>query len=105
MTTAINPSSTDSSDTTDSSAAAAPDSPDLIPVLRGQIDALDTAIINLVAERGRLSARIQTARMNGGGARVELGRERVILDAYRTGLGHNGPHLADAVLQVCRGER
>jgi chorismate mutase len=43
--------------------------------------------------------------MNGGGARVELGRERVILDAYRTGLGHNGPHLADAVLQVCRGER
>ncbi|HEU5006563.1 MAG TPA: chorismate mutase [Jatrophihabitantaceae bacterium] len=104
MTTAINPPSTDSSDTA-SNSAAAPDSPDLIPVLRGQIDALDTAIINLVAERARLSARIQTARMNGGGARVELGRERVILDAYRTGLGHNGPHLADAVLQVCRGER
>ena len=102
MTTAINPSSTGS---TDSSAVATPDSPDLIPVLRGQIDALDTAIINLVAERARLSARIQTARINGGGARVELGRERVILDAYRTGLGHNGPHLADAVLQVCRGER
>ncbi|HZY77264.1 MAG TPA: chorismate mutase [Jatrophihabitantaceae bacterium] len=99
MTTAINPSSTDSS------AAATPDSPDLIPVLRGQIDALDAAIINLVAERARLSARIQTARINGGGARVELGRERVIMDAYRTGLGHNGPHLADAVLQVCRGER
>jgi chorismate mutase len=102
MTTAITPSSTDG---TDNSAVATPDSPDLIPVLRGQIDALDTAIINLVAERARLSARIQTARINGGGARVELGRERVILDAYRTGLGHNGPHLADAVLQVCRGER
>lgn len=102
MTTAINPSSTDGTDT---SAAPTPDAPDLIPVLRGQIDALDTAIINLVAERARLSARIQTARINGGGARVELGRERVILDAYRTGLGHNGPHLADAVLQVCRGER
>ena len=99
MTTAINPSSTESS------TAATPDSPDLIPVLRGQIDALDAAIINLVAERARLSARIQTARINGGGARVELGRERVIMDAYRTGLGHNGPHLADAVLQVCRGER
>jgi len=99
MTTAINPSSTVSD------SAATPDSPDLIPVLRGQIDALDTAIINLVAERARLSARIQTARINGGGARVELGRERVILDAYRTALGHNGPHLADAVLQVCRGER
>jgi chorismate mutase len=99
MTTAINPSGTDADST------ATPDSPDLIPVLRGQIDALDTAIINLVAERARLSARIQTARINGGGARVELGRERVIMDAYRTGLGHNGPHLADAVLQVCRGER
>jgi chorismate mutase len=99
MTTAINPPGTDRD------SATAPDSPDPIPVLRGQIDAIDAAIINLVAERARLSARIQTARINGGGARVELGRERVILDAYRTALGHNGPHLADAVLQVCRGER
>jgi chorismate mutase len=78
---------------------------DTIPVLRGQIDALDEAIINLVAERTRLSRRIQTARMNDGGTRVELGRERVILDAYRTALGRSGAHLADAVLQVCRGER
>jgi len=102
MATAINPSGTDSTDT---AAAGTPDSPDLIPVLRGQIDAIDTALINLVTERARLSARIQTARVNGGGARVELGRERVIMDAYRTALGHNGPRLADAVLQVCRGER
>lgn len=78
---------------------------DTIPVLRGQIDALDAAIINLVAERVRLSRRVQTARMNDGGTRVELGRERVILDAYRTALGRSGAHLADAVLQVCRGER
>jgi chorismate mutase len=78
---------------------------DPIPVLRGQIDAIDAAIINLVAERMKLSARIQTARINGGGARVELGRERVILDAYRGVLGRQGAHLADAVLQVCRGER
>jgi chorismate mutase len=78
---------------------------DTIPVLRGQIDALDEAIINLVAERARLSSRVQTARMNDGGTRVELGRERVILDAYRSTLGHSGANLADAVLQVCRGER
>lgn len=104
MTTAINPdsavsavSATDTTGTTDAT--------DVIPSLRDQIDALDTAIINLVAERARLSARIQTARMNGGGTRVELGRERVILDSYRGGLGSHGPHLADAVLQVCRGER
>lgn len=99
MTTAIN--------TPKAATAADPDAQnaDTIPTLRGQIDALDAAIIGLVAERARLSARIQTARMNGGGTRVELGRERVIRDSYRQGLGSHGPHLADAVLQVCRGER
>jgi chorismate mutase len=78
---------------------------DAIPVLRGQIDALDAAICRLVTERARLSQRIQTARMNNGGTRVELGRERVILDTYRGALGANGPSLADAILQVCRGVR
>jgi chorismate mutase len=78
---------------------------DLIVTLRGQIDALDAAIVQLVAERARLSHRIQTARMSSGGTRVELGRERVILDTYRDALGAQGPHLADAVLQVCRGAR
>jgi chorismate mutase len=43
--------------------------------------------------------------MNAGGTRVELGRERVILETYRAALGPNGPALADAVLQVCRGRR
>ena len=43
--------------------------------------------------------------MNAGGTRVQLGRERVIMDAYRAALGHNGPNLADAVLGVCRGTR
>jgi chorismate mutase len=96
MTTAVNATDTDSSEI---------DSASSIPTLRAQIDALDEAIVRLVAERTRLSQRIQTARMNAGGTRVELGRERVILDAYRAGLGPQGPHLADAVLQVCRGER
>ncbi len=78
---------------------------DAIPVLRRQIDALDEAIIRLVAERTHVSRRIQTARINAGGTRVELGRERVVLAAYRDGLGADGPNLADAVLQVCRGAR
>jgi chorismate mutase len=78
---------------------------DHIPTLRSQIDALDTAIMRLVAERAELSRRVQTARMNAGGTRVELGRERVILDAYRSALGPQGPGLAEAVLQVCRGRR
>ena len=86
-------------------ATTAEQAADSIPVLRGQIDALDEAIIRLVNERTRVSRRIQTARMNAGGTRVELGRERVVLAAYRNGLGADGPHLADAVLQVCRGAR
>jgi chorismate mutase len=92
-------------------ACAAPDdaAPDAtstaIPMLRGQSDALDTAITRLVAERARLSRRVQTARMNGGGTRVELGRERVVLDTYRNSLGADGLQLGDAVLRVCRGAR
>ena len=76
-----------------------------IPVLRGQIDALDAAICRLVAERARLSQRIQAARVNSGGTRVELGRERLILDTYRRALGPAGASLADAILRVCRGAR
>jgi chorismate mutase len=87
------------------STPAASESADAIPVLRGQIDAMDEAILRLVAERAKLSRRIQLARMNAGGTRVELGRERVIMDAYRQALGPQGPALADAVLQVCRGTR
>ena len=90
---------------TASSDVIAIDAADAIPTLRGQIDAVDVAIIQLVAERARLSSRIQAARVSSGGTRVELGRERVILDAYRSTLGANGPHLADAILQVCRGNR
>jgi len=91
--------------TTAEQVAAEKSSTDAIPVLRAQIDAMDEAILQLVAERAKLSRRIQLARMNGGGTRVELGRERVIMDAYRTALGPQGPALADAVLQVCRGTR
>jgi chorismate mutase len=86
-------------------AARAESHPDVIPMLREQIDALDAAIVALVAERAQVSRRIQAARMNAGGTRVELGRERIVLAAYRDGLGADGPHLADAVLRVCRGTR
>ena len=76
-----------------------------ISTLRLQIDAMDEALIRLVAERARLSKRIQAARISGGGTRVELGRERVVLDAYRSALGPDGSQLADAILRVCRGAR
>jgi len=96
-----------SATTAEHATATAPthEAADAIPVLRGQIDAMDEAILRLVAERAKLSRRIQLARMNAGGTRVELGRERVIMDAYRAALGPQCPSLADAVLQVCRGAR
>jgi chorismate mutase len=78
---------------------------DVIPMLRTQIDAMDAAIIRLVAERTRLSKRIQAARISSGGTRVELGRERIVLDGYRTGLGPDGPQLAEAILRVGRGAK
>jgi chorismate mutase len=81
------------------------DDPAAIDTLRGQIDALDTAISRLVAERAQLSHRIQAARISAGGTRVELGRERAILDHYRGALGSEGGSLAEAVLRVCRGAR
>ncbi|HEY9473688.1 MAG TPA: chorismate mutase [Mycobacteriales bacterium] len=79
------------------------DSPDHIPVLRSQIDALDSAIVRLIAERARLSRRVQAARIAAGGVRIELGREQAVLEGYREVLGENGAGLADAVLRACRG--
>src|ERR1700742_1812884 len=95
MTTAVN--------SPDSPAVADTDNAETIPMLREQIDALDAALIALVADRARVSRRIQTARMNAGGTRVELGRERTVLATYRDGLGRSGPTPAAAVLQVLRG--
>ncbi len=76
---------------------------ELIPLLRTQIDAIDAGIARLVAERARLSARIQSARIASGGVRVELGRERRVLDGYRDTLGEEGVPLGNAVLRLCRG--
>jgi chorismate mutase len=98
MTSAVNSLATES-------ATSATDDAGTIPMLREQIDALDAAIVRIVAERARVSRRIQTARMNAGGTRVELGRERTVRNTYRDGLGSEGPALAEAVLQVCRGAR
>jgi chorismate mutase len=109
--TAAKPANATSDATSDAAANVAASSPSsddptaVIDTLRGQIDALDTAIGRLIAERAQLSRRIQTARVNAGGTRIELGRERAILDHYRTALGPAGPAVADAVLRACRGAR
>jgi chorismate mutase len=95
----------------DSTAASDPAQPniaeslDVISMLRTQIDSMDAAIIRLVVERTRISKRIQAERISSGGTRVELGRERVVLDGYRAGLGPDGVQLAEALLRVGRGAK
>jgi hypothetical protein len=74
-------------------AAEAGVDPAAIGVLRGQIDALDKAIARLVAERIRLSERIQSARLIAGGTRMELGRERTILGTTGLGWATRAPRL------------
>lgn len=96
------PADTDASTSTSADDSVSPS--DTIATLRGQLDAVDEALLRLVAERAVLSRRVQAARMSAGGTRVELGRERVIRAAYRDALGIEGPQLADAILQVCRGQ-
>jgi len=85
--------------------AAAQTPAEEIAELRNGIDTIDAQIAQLVQERTGLSRRIQAARINAGGTRVELGRERVVIDGYRAVLGAEGAVLADAVLRVCRGAR
>jgi hypothetical protein len=41
--------------------------------------------------------------VGAGGTRMELSRERVVLDHYRRELGARGAALGEAVLRVCRG--
>jgi len=86
-------------------ASAESSTAEALDTLRGQIDALDLAITRLVAERTRLSRRAQQIRISAGGTRVELGRERVIMQSYRAALGADGQNLAEAVLRVGRGQR
>jgi chorismate mutase len=92
--------------TSSSSPAISPDTAtDVIGGLRAEIDRLDNEIAALVAQRAEVSVRVQAARVSSGGTRIELGRERVIFEHYRSTLGHDGPALAEAVLRICRGQR
>lgn len=89
---------------TTSAAEAPPVEPDdPIPTLRHQIDALDAAIAQLIVGRAQLSRRIQAARLDAGGTRVALGRERAIRQRYRVALGSAGSAVAESILRVCRG--
>lgn len=70
---------------------------------REEIDHLDASLLGLVLQRQALSRQVQAARVAAGGVRVELSRERAVLDTYARALGTEGTALATAVLRACRG--
>lgn len=76
----------------------------LIDSLRGQIDEIDDGIAELIMRRALLSRRAQEVRMAAGGVRIELTRERVVLQHYRDALGDSGVALGSVVLGLCRGQ-
>lgn len=75
----------------------------LVAALRLRIDDLDSRVLQLIEERRALSQQIQGARVATGGVRIELSREREVLNTYAKALGRDGTALATAVLRSCRG--
>jgi chorismate mutase len=71
---------------------------------RARIDELDTGIRHLVAERMAVSAEIQRLRLEGGGGRIDTGREDVVTGVYASEFGPAGARLAAALLELCRGD-
>ncbi|MCW2542389.1 MAG: chorismate mutase [Frankiales bacterium] len=71
--------------------------------LRREVDLLDQAMMHALIQRTELSSRIQAVRISLGGPRVDLQRERQIIDTYRHVFGHDGAELASLILRHSRG--
>src|SRR3954462_13959536 len=74
-----------------------------IDALRGEIDACDAAIIELVQRRLSISREIGALRTASGGMRLSLPREERVLDGFRTALGREGAALGIMLLRQGRG--
>ncbi len=74
-----------------------------IDELRTEIDACDTAIIELVQRRLAVSQQIGALRSASGGTRLNLSREQQVIDRFRTALGPDGAALGMMLLRQGRG--
>ncbi|MDM4719727.1 chorismate mutase [Micromonospora sp. WMMA1363] len=81
---------------------AGPDARLSIGEARAQIDDLDLRIIDLLRLRREVSHRIQQARLQAGGPRIDPGREAEIAQVYHSFFGEDGDDVAAVVLRVCR---
>ena len=71
--------------------------------LRGEIDACDAAIIELVQRRLAISQEIGVLRTIIGGTRLSLSREQQVLCRFRNALGPEGASLGMMLLRQGRG--
>jgi chorismate mutase len=76
---------------------------DRIGELRGEIDACDAAIIELVQRRLAISQEIGAVRRASGGTRLNLTREQQVLSRFRAALGPDGAALGMMLLRQGRG--
>ncbi|SDO34948.1 chorismate mutase [Geodermatophilus sp. DSM 45219] len=74
-----------------------------IAELRGQIDACDAEIIELVQRRLAVSREIGELRRASGGTRLSLSREQQVLARFQAALGRDGAALGMMLLRQGRG--
>ena len=91
------------SSTATSTADQAADPADRIDALRGEIDACDAQIIELVQRRLAVSQEIGALRTASGGMRLSLAREQRVLARFRAALGPDGASLGMMLLRQGRG--
>lgn len=74
-----------------------------IQELRGEIDACDSEIIELIQRRLAISREIGALRTAAGGTRLSLSREQRILAKFQAALGPDGAALGMMLLRQGRG--
>ena len=76
---------------------------DRIGDLRGEIDACDAQLIELLQRRLAISQEIGALRAASGGTRLSLSREQQVLSRFRAALGPDGATLGMMLLRQGRG--
>lgn len=71
--------------------------------LRVEIDAVDAALVELVARRTEISRQVGRLRMAAGGTRLSLAREQAVVARFSAELGETGTSLAMLLLRAGRG--
>ena len=71
--------------------------------LRVEIDAVDAALVELVARRIQISKQVGRLRMAAGGTRLALAREQAVVARFSAELGETGTSLAMLLLRAGRG--